>query len=721
MAEKLPWEEYAAVASAPQEPPAAPWEEYAVLAPKAEPSALDNALASPAGRQTMDIAKGLGVGAVKGQASLLGLPGDVGNFLGDATTWLGDQALGYVAPETLARLQAQREEFKRKGGAGSPIAAPTSENVNRAIQGVFDDYYKPETTAGEYAQTIGEFVSPAVTPGLAKKGAQALGSALGRGALGEAQSLWGVTKTGLKYGVAPGVASETAGQATEGTKNEPFARAIAPLLVAGPLAFRDAMKSNRPLQEILQEIPAAEREAALEFMKQAEATGSRILFDEALNQITGNKYPRLADLRQMAEDSRVGGKIIAPIMAERPKAGADLFKRVADEFGQMPETPFEVAPKVKAAAEGELTRARQDINKGVEGLYAGARESQVSAEQLDQLAQSPIFQSYATKINADPVLRESLGNIDPSSIGYLDVVKKAVDADLNTLTSPLTPGRDNARIAALSEFKDRLTGIADEASPAYQEARRIGAEGRQNVLAPLERSPTGQLAATSDIPEAWKQQADILFSADTPGTAKQAGEAMRTVMTADPEAGKQLARLYLQKIFEDATANLMGGENQWGPAKLAKALTGKDRNRESLRSVLTEVNPDAVPALDVALKIFEAQGRRQGRGSATALRQQLKEDLSESAPTMAIGAASKIGRGFSPLKELNEAAKRMTLNYNMESIANALIDPEATRKILKLSRFMPQAEGTALRLTNILNQAGVQASKGQPALPPHSE
>jgi hypothetical protein len=64
--------------------------------------------------------------------------------------------------------------------------------------------YQPQTTPGQFAETIGEFV-----PGAALAPEEGLGKAV------------------AKYGVAPAVASEAAGQATEGTPLEPYARAAA--------------------------------------------------------------------------------------------------------------------------------------------------------------------------------------------------------------------------------------------------------------------------------------------------------------------------------------------------------------------------------------------------------------------------------------------------------------------------------------------------------------
>jgi hypothetical protein len=127
-----------------------------------------------------DVLPSLNAGLNRGADALLGLPGDVWH----GARWLANKALGYSDPindilPTSESLRARREAF----------AGPD---------------YEPETTAGKYAQTIGEFV-----PGAALAPEKSLGKAI------------------VKYGVVPGAASEAAGQATEGTQLEPYARVAA--------------------------------------------------------------------------------------------------------------------------------------------------------------------------------------------------------------------------------------------------------------------------------------------------------------------------------------------------------------------------------------------------------------------------------------------------------------------------------------------------------------
>lgn len=101
-----------------------------------------------------------------------------------------EKVLGMEEPSMVSRGLAALPDTREMLGA-VPIIGPESE-------------YVAPGTAGEFISTAGEFAGGA-------------GASAG-------------PRTMLKYGVAPGVASEAAGQVTEGTAVEPYARTAAALL-----------------------------------------------------------------------------------------------------------------------------------------------------------------------------------------------------------------------------------------------------------------------------------------------------------------------------------------------------------------------------------------------------------------------------------------------------------------------------------------------------------
>ncbi len=155
---------------------------------------------------TLDVAKSLGSGLVRGAAGLVGLPGDISEQIGLGVQFLGDK-IGLPRPAPDAPQP--------------PSLKPTASQVLDFIQSNVGTLPQPQTTAGRYAQSVGEFV-PAATigpGGLAAKTIAAIGGGLGSEAAGQ-----------LAEGQSPGwqVAARIAGGTLGAMGPGALARAITP-------------------------------------------------------------------------------------------------------------------------------------------------------------------------------------------------------------------------------------------------------------------------------------------------------------------------------------------------------------------------------------------------------------------------------------------------------------------------------------------------------------
>lgn len=195
-----------------------------------------------------DVAKSAGIGLVKGGIGLAGLPADLGELgakgIDKATQYVGGlMGLDLQRPGTQQTLSSQvtGEPTPRKTLTGFTL--PGGEAIRSGVEKVTGPLYEPKTTAGEYAQTAGEFL-PAV--------------------IGGPEAL--LTKLATRVAV-PAVASETAGQLTKGTAAEPYARliggvggSVAASKAAGALE-RSSVRAQAPAQDaIMQEAHDAYKE-----------------------------------------------------------------------------------------------------------------------------------------------------------------------------------------------------------------------------------------------------------------------------------------------------------------------------------------------------------------------------------------------------------------------------------------------------------------------------
>ena len=154
------------------------------------------------GETLLDVAKSAGSGAVRGTAALADLPGDIAK----GGIGLAERVTGYDIPDWAERGMMA----VIPGGMNRAISGGSStETLNQEFPSVMD--YKPKTTAGRYAGTVGEFV-----PGAAAA------------ALTGGTSLVPLVARTAAQSIIPGVASEFAGtKAREMYPSSPWAEPAA--------------------------------------------------------------------------------------------------------------------------------------------------------------------------------------------------------------------------------------------------------------------------------------------------------------------------------------------------------------------------------------------------------------------------------------------------------------------------------------------------------------
>jgi hypothetical protein len=151
-----------------------------------------------------DVVRSAGTGVAQGAIGVVGLPGDLRHMAGMATDFAG-RKLGVSADEV--------DAFKQRMAVPGLASLPTSDEIQKTIEGYTGKFHQPKTIAGEYARSLGEMAPAAL---------------FGPGRL--AQKV-------LMGAAAPAIGSETAGQFSKGTEAEPWWR-MGGALVGGALGMR---------------------------------------------------------------------------------------------------------------------------------------------------------------------------------------------------------------------------------------------------------------------------------------------------------------------------------------------------------------------------------------------------------------------------------------------------------------------------------------------------
>ena len=208
-----------------------------------------------------DAAKSVGSGIVRSVAGMADAPGAVLN-------WAGGKAFDALEAAGVSENVAK---YGRKALRLGPMGG--GDRASKAAEFLVpgSTTYEPQTTVGEYAQTVGEFLPGVVMPGgVLRNAAQAIGG---------------------------GIASEAFGQATEGSSIEPAARVVGGLLGGGLTGMAAAPKPSS-IAGVSDDIAAAAQTLRRYGIN---PTVGQVTGREGLMRAEGAMAPRAAQLGDLTE------------------------------------------------------------------------------------------------------------------------------------------------------------------------------------------------------------------------------------------------------------------------------------------------------------------------------------------------------------------------------------------------------------------------------------
>jgi hypothetical protein len=380
-----------------------------------------------------DIAMAIPTGLAEGVTGLVGSFGDL-RSLGDSAVQKAGELMGFKGPapkmtaplpvEIVSRAGAKLMEkatgadprISRLAMAMTSPAALMSAPTSRELLGAVSDdkpLYQPKTKPGKYARTLAQFAPAAATPG---------------GPVRRAASV-----------VVPGVASEAAGQATEGTAMEPYARIAAAM--AGGTAVSMAGRGGpdtRLLAEASRGATDDQVAAARGLMEEAQRRGVQLTMAEALQQVT-DAGTGMGRMQRVIEGTRAGNERIAPVMAQRPAQVRQAIGDFADTIAAPTDQPSMIGAQAQQAASGALDDTRQFINAWAKPYYDRLPGQSLPDEQFQQLQRNPSYQAALADVRNNPELAPLLQADLP-----MDEAARMARARQQGFTTPAYHGTPNA-------------------------------------------------------------------------------------------------------------------------------------------------------------------------------------------------------------------------------------------------------------------------------------
>jgi hypothetical protein len=418
--------------------------EGAANAPQQEPAQGDQ----PKGM----IAAGL-AGVGRGIAGMPGIVGDIQTIARKAEPYLG--------------IKTPKNPW---------IQAPTSEQmIEKAAEFAPGIKYQPQTTGEKYAASVGSFLP---------------GALIGGG---------GMVRNALAFGVAPGLASEAAGQMTEGTAAEPYARVAGGLVggMAGPALSNVPGRLMSPIRQspaIAQDVALAEHQG-INSLTAGQRTGSKglqWLEQTAMdNPLTGRNAERVA--REQGEDiaratSRSTG-YEAPNL--RDQYFVDTQRALGDEYNAL---HARNAINVDQQLLGDVGTAQAEFarltNGGQSGLVNNYVQEVGRARQGGGTIAGDVYQSLRRRIGDDIPYAAS-----PAEGRSLTQIRDALDQSMRRSVSPEDAALWNDLDRRYSNFKV----LEEAAAKRGQNIARGNVEPGAVQSAVTKRNAKGFVRGRSDL------------------------------------------------------------------------------------------------------------------------------------------------------------------------------------------------------------------------------
>lgn len=690
-----PWEKFQ-----PAVQEEGPWSKFAAAA-EPEPTSTWDTVKNTAA----DMAQALPTGIIKGAIGMVGLPGVAADYLGRGADAAAEFITGTPVPQKI------REN--------TPAQSVSPARLTQDFEALTGKLYQPQTLAGEYAQTVGEFL-----PGAGRRA--------------------------LAFGVAPAIVSETAGQLTKGSAIEPYARGVAAVATGGlaALATRPAT-AQAAIAGGMRGIDDATVTAAGQIMQQAQARGVALTWPEAIAQASNGGGKGLTNLQRVVEGSQGGGDTMGTFMARRPAQMEAAGRQAFDAITPPSPAPSTIGPAIGQAAEQTAADARAIRTQAVNPAYRAAANDVVPAErvnaviaQLDDIiandatgqlsapaqqmraqlierqgvAGTPATRTPVTDPRTGRIIRyeatpavEATPPVPRTNVGQLDEVYGSAR---DQFTGPAPLGQTGTEARANRLAGQAVTALDTElqaASPALQQGRQQYQAITRQFIDPLLQGPIGKLA---DRDITTRKAIEVLFPTNPlPGSAPEIINAVGNLAQRNPIAARQIVRAHVESVFNEATQQLQTGANQFGGAGFAAVLRGNTQQAENLAAAIQGVGgPQVLQGFDEFLNVLSATGQRQRIGSQTAFNQEAQAVLKGGG---AIGEAANAvaTAGIKLPGRVKEAYEQWRLGQNTQQIARLFTDPNALGMFRRLAAAAPgsnQAQAIAARLAVMATQTANQ-------------
>lgn len=319
-----------------------------------------------------------------------------------------------------------------------------------------------------------------------------------------------------------------------------------------------------------------------------------------------------------------------------------------------------------------------------------------------------------TNIQGASATREFLANATPAA-------RQAYEGRTATrILDSATDARGNIDANKLSEALREQADVLAQMPEVYH--RLEGVVRARDAMARVEVSPLGRIADRPDVDAAIRA---VFATNPKPGSQGEVAAAMGALVQNRPSAARDLARIHLESVFNEATQQAKGVASQYGGAGFASAVRGNTQQRHNLQATILALPEGETmwKGMDTFLTTLEATGYRPNKGSDTAFNRVIIDKLKNG--NTAVGQAiaevvtgasagatvggpkgALVGAAVGLKRGASDAMLQARMMGNGEAIARMLTDPRAMPDLRALAKSPPgskNAEAFTRRLLLLAN------------------
>jgi hypothetical protein len=351
---------------------------------------------------------------------------------------------------------------------------------------------------------------------------------------------------------------------------------------------------------------------------------------------------------------------------------------------------------------------RDAINAATRPLYRAAENTQIPQPAFDTLRTMPGFDEALQAARTHRAIGPTIAHLPANSVGVLDAVKKQLGYMAETASTSGNPALQRQAAGIYGDARRATRAAAANYSPEYSQAIQGQRQMRQQVLEPLERSATGQLAEAASMD---RIQSVIFNPTPIRGSEREVHRAVRAVATRDMVAAENAVGNSIARVFDEAMQNTSHGPNQFGGARFAAVIAGNDQQARNLRAALNAVDPGRANGFRRFLEVVDAQQFRQAPNSATAGRQNMMQQIAQGGP------AGQIGRAILSPRKLAGVADDLFSQWRMRATASDLARIFTSRDVAQDLRQLARIRANTPRAVTIAAQIIDDGIKGWTTTP----